>query len=134
MPEALLGAPVYLYTRLGKCSGIFFFIDTTAISVWDNGVFQGIASLQRDGTLKDLNRMVLWVETAPRHQDVGKLLLMLVTSGNTDDQCAVPALTQTLFDELYADKGYISKASRESLHADRETWNLKSYLSQTQSY
>jgi hypothetical protein len=47
--------------------------------------------------------------------DQGELLHAIVTEGNMDDRAPVPKLLQGLRGKVFADKGYLSKALRQSL-------------------
>jgi transposase len=47
--------------------------------------------------------------------DQGELLNVTVTAGNIDDRAPVPKLLQGLRGKVFADKGYVSKALRQSL-------------------
>ena len=47
--------------------------------------------------------------------DQGELLNATVTQGNIDDRAPVPKLLRGMRGKVFADKGYVSKALRESL-------------------
>ncbi len=49
---------------------------------------------------------------------LGEIVAAKLTSANTDDRKPVRELSKGLFDKLYADKGYISKALSDDLKAD----------------
>ena len=114
--EVLTLLTLYLYTRLGACSGISF-VDSTPLCVCDNRriskhrVF--IADAQRGKTSMG------WCYGFKLHliiNDAGELLSFLFTPANTDDRHPLATLVATgVFGNLYADRGYISKDLRQML-------------------
>jgi Transposase DDE domain len=122
MPTALVPLCAYLRHCFGRCTGISF-MDSTSLKVCHNRriqqhkVFEGYA--QRGKTSVD------WFFGFKLHlvvNDQGELLNITVTEGNIDDRAPVPKLLQGLRGKVFADKGYVSKALRESLW---KTWNLE---------
>ena len=117
MPETSHFLWAYLRTRFGACRGISF-IDSTAIKVCDNRrisrhrVFQGVAERSKTS--------VGWFYGLKLHliiNDIGELLAVELTPGNTDDRRPVRHLTQGLSGKLFGDKGYISQELFDDLLA-----------------
>ena len=118
MPETLLPLSVYLYTRFGTCDGVSF-MDSTRLRVCENRripthrVFleqaeRGKTSLGGFYGFK----LHLLINTH------GDILGAELTPGNIDDRAPVEKLTQSVFgNQLYADKGYISKELRQTLNS-----------------
>lgn len=115
LPSFLEPLCVFLYTRLGSCSGISF-VDATALAVCHNRhipshkVFAGLAARGKTS--------MGWFFGFKLHvtvNDRGELLAVRVTRGNVDDRKPVPRLVQTLFGKLFGDKDYLSKALRDQL-------------------
>ena len=113
--EVFLPLQIYLYTHLGKCSGISF-VDSTQLRVCDNKrisahrVFAKVAGRSKTS--------MGWFYGFRLHlviNDTGDLLGVEVTTGNTDDRQPLPTLASRLHGTLYADKGYISKDLRKAL-------------------
>ena len=114
--EVLGPLTLYLYSRLGVCSGISF-IDSTPLPVCDNRrisrhrVFKGAA--------KRAKNSMGWFYGFKLHlviNDTGELLSFSFTPANTDDRHRVATLVSTgIFGNLYADRGYISKDLRDLL-------------------
>ena len=118
IPETLTLLWAYLQTRFGECRGICF-IDSTAIKVCHNRrisrhrVFQGIAGRSKTS--------VGWFYGFKLHliiNDLGELLAVELTPGNTDDRKPVRYLTEGLFGKLFGDKGYISQELVDELFAE----------------
>ena len=107
---------LYLYSRLGVCSGISF-VDSTPMPVCHNRrisrhrVFKGTAERAKNS--------MGWFYGFKLHlviSDTGALLSFCFTPANTDDRHPVAALVSAgIFGNLYADRGYISKDLRELL-------------------
>ena len=106
----------YLYAHFSTCSGISF-VDSTRLRVCDNRrisahrVFAAHAGRGKTS--------MGWFYGFKLHlviNDSGEILAVRFTTGNTDDRRPVPALvSEGFFGSLYADKGYLSKALRETL-------------------
>ena len=107
---------LYLYTRLGTCSGISF-VDSTPLRGCDN---------------RRISKHRVFVADAERAKtsmggfygfklhfivnDAGELLSFLFTPANTDDRQPVMKLVSPgVSGNLYADRGYISKDLRQRL-------------------
>ena len=115
MPSALVPLCAYLRHCFGRCTGISF-MDSTSLKVCHNRriqqhkVFEGYA--KRGKTSVD------WFFGFKLHlvvNDRGELLNATVTQGNIDDRAPVPKLLRGMRGKVFADKGYVSKALRESL-------------------
>ena len=106
--EVLTLLTLYLYTRLGRCSGISF-VDSTPLPVCDNRRISAhrvfIANAGRG------KNSMGWFYGFKLHiviNDAGELLSFSFTPANTDDRQPVAALVSTgIFGNLYADRGYI---------------------------
>jgi hypothetical protein len=118
MPSTLLPLCVYLKHCFGKCTGISF-IDATCLKVCHNRrisshrVFNNLAA--RGKTSVD------WFFGFKLHlvvNEVGELLNLQITPGNTDDRKPVPDLLKSLFGKVFADRGYVSKALAQQLFQD----------------
>ena len=117
MPETSHLLWAYLRTRFGACCGISF-IDSTAIKVCDNRrisshrVFQGVAGRSKTsvGGFYGLKLHIVI-------NDIGELLGVELTPGNTDDRRPVGQLTKGLCGKLFGDKGYISQELFDDLFA-----------------
>lgn len=118
VPSALLPLCVYLHHCFGDCSGISF-IDSTSVKVCHNRrisrhrVFAGLAA--RGKTSVD------WFFGFKLHlvvNDRGELLKLTLTPGNVDDRQPVPALLETLFGKVFADRGYVSQALAHQLRQE----------------
>lgn len=109
MPRCAVPLTIFFETIKGECDGISI-ADATAISVCDN---------------KRIPRHRVFKETAARSKtsmgwfygfklhaiinSKGEIIAFKVTSGNVDDRKPVPELSEGLFGQLYADKGYIAQ-------------------------
>ena len=117
IPETLTPLWTYLRMRFGRCSGISF-IDSTPIKVSENQrianhrVFQAMA-----GRSKTSMRWFYGFKLHIIINDVGELLAVEVTPGNTDDRTPLRGLTEDLFGKLFADKGYVSQELFDDLFA-----------------
>jgi hypothetical protein len=115
MPSALLPLCAYLRYCSGRCTGISF-MDSTSLKVCHNRRIQQhkvFAEYAKRGKTS-----VDWFFGFKLHlvvNDRGELLNVIVTAGNIDDRAPVPKLLQGMKGKVFADKGYISKALRESL-------------------
>ena len=114
--EVLTLLTLYLYTRLGTCSGISF-VDSTPLRVCDNQRISAhrvfIADAERAKTSMG------WFYGFKLHlivNDTGELLSFLFTPANTDDRHPLTKLVSAeVSGNLYADRGYISKDLRQLL-------------------
>ena len=114
--EVLTLLTLYLYTRLGACSGVSF-VDSTSLPVCHNRriskhcVFMAHAERGKTsmgGFYGFKLHLIL--------NDTGHLLGVVFTPANTDDRHALPKLVATgISGNLYADRGYISKDLRQML-------------------
>ena len=109
MPRLVVPLSCYLQSRFGTQSGIAF-VDSTPIRVCSNKriernrVFAGVAARGCS--------TVGWFYGFKLHlvvNEVGELLGVQLTPGNTDDRKPVRELTKRLSGKLYGDKGYISQ-------------------------
>ncbi len=121
--EYRLLTPLTMFIKLiclGKCTGITF-IDSTKIAVCHNKrikrnkVFKGAAELGKS--------TMGWFYGFKLHlmcNDKGELINYCITRGNVDDRNPeiFNVMSKTVFGDLYADKGYISKTLFESLYED----------------
>ena len=115
MQEVILPLTAYLRSRFGKNTGISF-IDSTPIVVCHN------RRIKRNKVFKDLaargKNGMGWFYGFKLHlivNDLGELLAVYLTPGNTDDGKPVKDMTQGMFGKIFADKGYISKELFTSL-------------------
>lgn len=115
MPEALVPLCAYLKHCFGQCTGISF-IDSTSLKVCHNRrikqhkVFTNLAA--RGKTSVD------WFFGFKLHlviNELGELVNVQLTPGNTDDRKPVPDLLQSLFGKVFADRGYVSKKLAQEL-------------------
>ena len=115
VPQVLIPLCVYLRSCLGQCSGVSF-IDSTRLAVCHNRrikqhkVFANLAALGKTS--------VDWffgfkLHLVINHQ--GEILNFTLTPGNIDDRVPVPQLLQSLFGEVFGDKGYLSKQLGQQL-------------------
>jgi transposase len=109
MPRCAIPLTIFFETIKGQCDGISI-ADATALSVCDN---------------KRIPRHRVFKETAARSKtsmgwfygfklhaiinSKGEIIAFKVTTGNVDDRKPIPELSQGLFGQLYADKGYIAQ-------------------------
>ena len=115
MAEALPVLTIYLYTRFGKCSGIFF-IDSTLLSVCHNRRIPKYRVFAKEA--EPTKTSLGWFYGFKLHlviNTVGELLSADFTLANIDDRVPVAELVRHLSGKLYGDKDYISKDLREHL-------------------
>lgn len=105
------------YCCRGECTGISF-IDSTVIRVCHN------KRIKRNKVFKDIAKIgkstVGWFFGFKLHliiNDKGEILSFYLTQGNVDDRNTkvITNMTKKLFGEIFADKGYISKALSDLL-------------------
>ena len=115
IPSTLVPLSVYLHSCFGQCTGLSV-MDATKIQVCHNRrikrhkVFKGIGA--RGKTSVD------WFFGFKLHlvcNDLGELLNITVTPGNTDDRKPVLGLLKGLSGKVLADRGYISQSLFETL-------------------
>jgi len=115
MPRALLPLMALMQSMMGKSRGIAF-VDSTTIKICHikrerrNKVFAGIAR-------KSASTMG-WFFGFKLHlivNDIGEILSIHLTTGNTDDRAPLPKMIKGLFGKLFGDKGYISKELSKKL-------------------
>ena len=115
IPSTLVPLSVYLHSCFGQCTGLSV-MDATKIQVFHNRrikrhkVFKGIGA--RGKTSVD------WFFGFKLHlvcNDLGELLNITVTPGNTDDRKPVLGLLKGLSGKVLADRGYISQSLFETL-------------------
>lgn len=117
MPRTLLPLMALVHGLRGKSRGITF-VDSTILKVCNikragrNKVFRSIA--------KKSKSTMGWFFGFKLHlivNDIGELVSLQITPGNTDDRKPLPKMTRGLFGKLFGDKGYISKELSASLFA-----------------
>jgi hypothetical protein len=105
----------FLQSRFDAVTGISY-IDSTPIQVckpkrmYRHKVFKGIA--------KKGKSTIGWFFGFKLHliiNEVGGLLAVKLTKGNTDDRTPVSDMSNTIFAKLFGDKGYISQKLTEEL-------------------
>lgn len=115
MPRLLGWLCLYLFRRLGTCSGISF-VDATFIAVCDNRrinqhkVFKGIAARGKGSTGWSFGFKLHLVVT-----DAGELLAVYLTAANCHELKALPQLVKRLFGKLFGDMAYLSQSMFEQL-------------------
>lgn len=115
MPRLLGWLCVYLFSRLGTCTGISF-VDATFIAVCDNRrinqhkVFKGIAARGKGSTGWSFGFKLHLVVT-----DAGELLAVYLTAANRHELKALPKLVKRLFGKLFGDMAYLSQSMFEQL-------------------
>ena len=116
--EVLTLLTLYLYTRLGTCSGVSF-VDSTALPVCHNRriskhrVFSAHAERGKTsmgGFYGFKLHLVI--------NDTGEVLDVALTPANTDDRSPVKKFAEGLHGSLFADRGYISKDLRALLKTE----------------
>jgi transposase len=115
LPSVMLVLCAYLHHRFGSCTGIAF-VDSTPIAVCHN------RRISRHRVFKDLaargKSTMGWFFGFKLHlivNELGELLAVHLTPGNTDDRRPLTDMSQNLFGKLFADKGYLSQALFETL-------------------
>lgn len=117
MPRLLGWLCLYLFSRLGTCTGISF-VDATFIAVCDNRriaqhqVFKGIAARGKGSTGWSFGFKLHLVVN-----DAGELLAVYLTAANRHQLKALPRLVKRLFGKLFADMAYLSQSMFEQLMA-----------------
>ncbi len=115
MPKTLVPLSSYFSTLKGKATGVEF-IDSTSIKVCHNlripqhKTFDGITQRVK-GTMGWFYGFKLHIISNYR----GEIVAAKLTTGNVHDTKPVPELASAPCDNLYADKGYISKKLKSSL-------------------
>jgi Transposase DDE domain len=116
MPWGLMMLCCFLHSRRGDMTGISF-IDSTPIEVCHP------SRVHTHRVFKDQvgwgKNSVGWYFGFKLHliiNERGELLAFKLTPANVDDRQPVPELTQTLFGQLFGDRGYISQALFEELY------------------
>jgi hypothetical protein len=115
MPRLLGWLCLYLFSRLGTCTGISF-VDATFIAVCDNRrinqhkVFQGIAARGKGSTGWSFGFKLHLVVN-----DAGELLAVYLTAAHRHELKALPKLVKRLFGKLFADMAYLSQSMFEQL-------------------
>ena len=115
MPSTLMPLSIYLHTCFGECTGVSV-MDSTKIQVCHN------RRIKRHKVFKDIGRRgktsVDWFFGFKLHlvcNDLGELLNIAVTAGNTDDRKPVLNLLKGLSGKVVAERGYISQKLFEQL-------------------
>ena len=115
MPSTLMPLSIYLHTCFGECTGVSV-MDSTKIQVCHN------RRIKKHKVFKDIGRRgktsVDWFFGFKLHlvcNDLGELLNIAVTPGNTDDRQPVLNLLKGLSGKVVADRGYISQKLFEQL-------------------
>ena len=115
MPRMLGWLCLYLFSRLGACSGISF-VDATFIAVCDNRrmnqhkVFKGIATRGKGSTGWSFGFKLHLVVN-----ECGELLAIYLTAANRHELKALPKLVKRLFGKLFGDMAYLSQPVFEHL-------------------
>ena len=115
MPRLLGGLCLYLFSRLGTCTGISF-VDATFIAVCDNRrinqhkVFKGIATRGKGSTGWSFGFKLHIVVN-----EYGELLAIYLTAANRHELKALPKLVKRLFGKLFGDMAYLSRPVFEQL-------------------
>lgn len=116
MKGVLLPLCAYLQRRFGRCSGLAF-VDSTPLAVCHN------RRINRNKVFKDLaakgKTSMGWFYGFKLHlivNDVGELLAVYLTPGNTDDRKPLEDMSKHIFGKLFGDKGYLSQALFEKLY------------------
>jgi hypothetical protein len=130
MPRLLGWLCLYLFSRLGQCSGISF-VDATFIAVCDNRrinqhrVFKGIAARGKGSTGWSFGFKLHLVVN-----DAGERLAVYLTAANRHELKAIPKLVKRLFGKLFADMAYLSQSLFEQLmgHGIQLITKLKSNM------
>ncbi|WP_028389283.1 IS982 family transposase [Legionella fairfieldensis] len=117
MSSVLIPLTAYLYSRLGKKTGLYY-VDSTPLAVCHNKriyrhkTFDGIA--ERGKTSMG------WFFGFKLHVVInheGELVAFCITKGNVDDRVPLEQLFKNLEGLAAGDKGYLSKQKTESLLA-----------------
>src|SRR5690606_3984913 len=99
----------YAQSKCGACTGISF-IDSTALRVCTNRrikrhkVFAGLAA-RGQCSLGLFYGFKLHLAI----NEVGEILVFILTAGNVHDRKPVPKMVKSLFGKLFGDKGYLSQ-------------------------
>ncbi len=114
--EVLTLLTLYLYTRLGTCSGISF-VDSTLLRACDNRrISKHRVFMANAGRGKNSMGWFYGFKLHILINDAGALLSFVFTPANTDDRQPLPKLLSAgVSGNLYADRGYISKDLRQIL-------------------
>jgi transposase/ABC-type transporter Mla MlaB component len=120
IPTALGPLCAYLQTCLGSCTGISF-VDSTALAVCHN---RRIAQQRVVRGLAQPGKTSLgWFYGFKQHVIInhrGEFLACHLTPGNMDDRRPVPKLMEQVWDNLFADKGYLSQSLTRHLLQTRQ--------------
>lgn len=115
MPRLLGWLCLYLFSRLGACTGISF-VDATFIAVCDNRriqqhqVFKGIATRGKGSTGWSFGFKLHLVVS-----DCGELLAVYLTAAHRHELKALPKLVKRRFGKLFGDMAYLSQPVFEQL-------------------
>jgi Transposase DDE domain len=115
MPRLLGWLCLYLFSRLGSCTGISF-VDATFIAVCDNRrinqhkVFKGIATRGKGSTGWSFGFKLHLVVN-----ECGELLAIYLTAAHRHELKALPKLIKRLFGKLFGDMAYLSQPVFEQL-------------------
>ena len=114
--EVLMLLTLYLHAHLGECSGISF-VDSTRLRVCDNKrISSHRVFAEHAGRSKTSMGGFYGFKLHLIINEKGDLLGFQVSSGNTDDRQPLwEVSSDSLFGNLYGDKGYISKDLRAFL-------------------
>lgn len=115
MPSTLMPLSIYLHSCFGDCTGVSV-MDSTKIHVCHN------RRIKKHKVFKELGQRgktsVDWFFSFKLHlvcNELGELLNIAVTPGNTDDRKPVLSLLKGLSGKVIADRGYISQKLFEQL-------------------
>jgi hypothetical protein len=116
VPTLLFPLSLIIHALKGEKTGTYF-MDATSLQVCHN------KRIQRNKTFEGLAQRgkssMGWFYGFKLHMvinNLGQIMAVRITAGNTDDRIPVPAITKDLQGVVVADKGYISKKLFEDMY------------------